>query len=550
MSIRKKAPASSASPVHGEAAIAPRDLQPQTAPPAAARPWIIYCRVSTEEQANEGASMAAQENACRGYCTQRHLAVAEIVSDPGISAKDLHRPGVQRVLNLLRSGAVAGVIVWRLDRLTRSLRDLLSLIDLSESSGIALVSVTEHIATDNPMGRLMLHMMGSMAQWERETIAERIRLGVRQRQEQGAWLGGSIPAGCRISMAEDGCRRLAPDPETGPTVAQIWTRVAQGATLMDVVHFLRGTGIPAPRGKLWRVQTAATLLHQERLVDVLVDRTTFDAATKVLSGRYRTFSKKRICKAVRIYPLNHLARCANCGGSMCGVPSRSKGHEYYYYRCMMKPKGLCDMKDLPAVAWEKATCEGLASLMRPNGQLEQRLRTDAAAANATGRTLIEEQAALIQQRTEVYDRQARLVSLVEDGSVTPEAAKARLRELQDQLVDLDRQTDQLAGRIAAVEMEGHGIGMILEELRTSLAGLAEAPPELQCRAFQTFCHSLTIGNKSDGLPVLEFALHLPALWAGASASPEKETPIGGEVVSSQMGVLVAGGGFEPPTFGL
>jgi site-specific DNA recombinase len=289
MTNRSKAPASSGSRARGGVGVVPCEIQPHATPPAAVRPWIIYCRVSTEEQATEGASMAAQENACRGYCAQRHLDVAEVVTDPGISAKDMQRPGVQRLLNLLRSGTVAGVVVWRLDRLTRSLRDLLSIIDLSESSGIALASVTEHISTDNPMGRLMLHMMGSMAQWERETIAERIRLGIRQRQEQGAWLGGSVPAGCKIVAAEDGSRRLAADPTTGPTVAQTWIRVAQGATLMDVVHFLRSTGIEAPRGKGWRVQTVAGLLHQERLIGVLVDRSTFDAATKMLAGRYRTF---------------------------------------------------------------------------------------------------------------------------------------------------------------------------------------------------------------------------------------------------------------------
>ncbi|MFM2090168.1 MAG: hypothetical protein RLZZ127_657 [Planctomycetota bacterium] len=517
-------------------------------PTTAARPWVIYCRVSTEEQATEGASMAAQEQACRGYCQQRHLAVAEVVTDPGISAKDMQRPGVQRVLNLLRSGTVAGVVVWRLDRLTRSLRDLLSIIDLSESSGIALASVTEHIATDNPMGRLMLHMMGSMAQWERETIAERIRLGIRQRQQDGAWLGGTIPAGCRVVDGPDGSRRLVADPVTGPIVAQVWAKVAHGASLMDAVHYLRATGIPAPRGKGWRVQTVASLLHQERLVGLLVDQETFTAAEAVLAGRYRKPTRQRVSAAVRLYPLNHLARCANCGGSMCGVPARSKGREYYYYRCMSKPKGLCNMKDLPAVAWERAACEGLASLVRQDGPLERRLREDAAAASTTGASLAEERSALATERKEVYGRQARLVSLVEDGSVSPDAAKARLRELQDRLNAIDREAEALSGRMAAVEMESHGIGILLDELRANLNGLADAAPDLQRRALHTFCHSIVMGSKAGGPPILEFALHLPALWqtlGHQDQEPADKKPACNEVVSSQAGVLALPTGVEP-----
>jgi hypothetical protein len=229
---------------------------------------------------------------------------------------------------------------------------------------------------------------------------------------------------------------------------------------------------------------------------------------------------------------------------MCGVPARSKGREYYYYRCMMKPKGMCDMKDLPAIAWEKAACEGLASLVRPDGPLELRLRADAAAANSTGRTLAEEQTAIAQQRTDVYARQARLVSLVEDGSVNPEAAKVRLRELQGQLEDLDRQADQLAGRIAAVEMEGHGIGMLLEELRANLNGLTEAMPDMQRRALHTFCQSLIIGSKASKPPILEYALHLPALWSGSPQKPDNKKPACDEAGSSQAGVMVLPARFE------
>jgi site-specific DNA recombinase len=468
------------------------------------------------------------------------LPVAEVVSDPGFSGKSLDRPGMKRVLDLLRSGSAAGVVAWRIDRLTRNLRDLLFLIDLTESHAVALASVTEHIATDNPMGRLMLHMMGSMAQWERETIAERTRAGMRQRMSQGAWVGGPIPAGCHVVTGADGIRRLAEHPEQGPVVRDIWPRVAQGATLADIARYLAAAGIPAPRGMGWRKQTVASLMNQERLIGLLVDEATFKAADERLAGRFRKRDIHRVSTAKRTYPLQHLARCATCGAPMCGVPIMSKGVTYAYYRCTAKPKGLCQAKDLPAETWERAAVEGLTVLMERGGPLEERLRADAAAADGTGQQMAAERDALLAKRADVVDRQRKLLGLVEHGDVAAGTLRDRLKEMQAEADALERQADELAGRIAAAAMQTAGVGMILDELTASLAGAAGGDLDIQRRTLHTFCRSMRIGVQ-EAKPVLEYGLYVPAIWDSQKTKPASDA------VSSLAGLLAPRGGFEPPT---
>jgi hypothetical protein len=140
---------------------------------------IGYVRVSTDEQAADGVSLAAQEHKIRMYAELYGIELVEVVVDAGQSAKTLDRPGLRRVLDLLRQRKVEGVIVAKLDRLTRSVADLNTLIDtfFCERAGRQLWSVADSIDTRTAAGRLVLNILGSVGQWERETIAERTRRG-------------------------------------------------------------------------------------------------------------------------------------------------------------------------------------------------------------------------------------------------------------------------------------------------------------------------------------------------------------------------------------
>jgi site-specific DNA recombinase len=136
---------------------------------------IGYLRVSTEGQAEKGVSLESQEKKIRAMAEVQGAELIEIISDGGESAKSLARPGMARLLALVDAGKVDTVIIAKLDRLTRSVKDLAELLERFERKNVSLVSVAESLDTRTAAGRLVLNVMASVSQWERETIGERFR---------------------------------------------------------------------------------------------------------------------------------------------------------------------------------------------------------------------------------------------------------------------------------------------------------------------------------------------------------------------------------------
>ncbi len=151
---------------------------------------VGYIRVSTEDQAKEGLSLDAQADRILGYCTAKEWELTDMVTDAGLSGKDLDRPGVQKVISLCRDKAVDVVIVVKLDRITRNVRDLGFLLqDVFDATGVMFASITDNLDTTSATGRLVVNMIGSVAQWEREIIAERTRDTLAHKKKNGEWVG-------------------------------------------------------------------------------------------------------------------------------------------------------------------------------------------------------------------------------------------------------------------------------------------------------------------------------------------------------------------------
>lgn len=146
----------------------------------------IYIRVSSEEQASEGYSLAAQEKVLRDYCNIKGYEIYRVFADEGISGKDIiHRPDMIRLLQDARNRKFNVVLVWKLNRFSRSLKDLLNTCDELESLDIYLESYTEHFDGRTPTGRLMRGVLGLMAQFEREVLSENVKLGQNERANRG-----------------------------------------------------------------------------------------------------------------------------------------------------------------------------------------------------------------------------------------------------------------------------------------------------------------------------------------------------------------------------
>ena len=146
---------------------------------------VGYIRVSTDKQADEGHSLAVQQAKLQAYCLVKDWALAEVVHDEGYSAKSLERPGMQRLLAMVQACQVQVVVVTKLDRLTRSVADLDRLLKLFDKKGMALVSLQESLDATTATGRLMMNLLASVSQWEREVIGERTRDAMQHLRRTG-----------------------------------------------------------------------------------------------------------------------------------------------------------------------------------------------------------------------------------------------------------------------------------------------------------------------------------------------------------------------------
>lgn len=208
-----------------------------------------YVRVSTVEQANEGHSLTAQREQLEGYARLYGHEIVEVFADEGLSAKTLDRPGLRELLDRLDRGEADGVLVAKLDRLTRSVRDLDELLRryFARARGASreLVSVTEQVDTSTAIGRLVLNLLSCVSQWEREAIAERTQVALTSMKKRGLRTG-SVPWGYRLD--EDGAS-LVLDPEEQAAIKLAARLRSQGASLRAIGEQLAGRGYTNRRGR-------------------------------------------------------------------------------------------------------------------------------------------------------------------------------------------------------------------------------------------------------------------------------------------------------------
>src|SRR5712692_2813526 len=214
---------------------------------------IGYVRVSTEKQADFGVSLEAQTAKIRAMAVVQGAELVDVLIDAGESAKSLHRPGMARLLAMVDAGAVETVIIAKLDRLTRSVADLAELLKRFERRGVSLVSVADALDTRSAAGRLVLNIMVSVSQWEREAIGERTRDAMRHKRAKGERVG-TLPYGAQV--AADGVQ-LEPDVLEQGILSRIRDLSAEGLTTRQVAAELNRQGLTTRRGIAWRFQYVA-----------------------------------------------------------------------------------------------------------------------------------------------------------------------------------------------------------------------------------------------------------------------------------------------------
>lgn len=223
---------------------------------------VGYIRVSTAEQAADGVSLGAQRDKLVGYCRLHDLELLSIHRDEA-SAKSLTRPGLAAALACLDSGEAAGLVVAKLDRLTRSLADWQELITryFGPDRRHQLMAVSDSIDTRTAAGRMVLNLLLTVAQWEREVIAERTVEALTHKRGKGERVG-TVPYGSRL--APDGVH-VEPDSAELSTMRRLAELRAAGHSLRSAGALLILEGHLPRRGNAWSVATLARLSRRMRL---------------------------------------------------------------------------------------------------------------------------------------------------------------------------------------------------------------------------------------------------------------------------------------------
>lgn len=337
----------------------------------------IYTRKSTEDGLEQDFnSLDAQREACEAYiASQKHegwVLLAKPYDDGGISGGHLDRPGVQALLADVDAGLVDQIVVYKVDRLTRSLTDFSKLVDRLDAAGASFVSVTQSFNTATSMGRLTLNMLLSFAQFEREVTAERIRDKIAASKARGLWMGGNIPFGYN----KDG-RTLRINEEEAQIIRKLFQDFAEGQKVGDIAENLRRKGIRTrARVNANGKQTGGKPFARGHLYEILSNPIYIGKIRhkhKVHDGRHEALISDDLWERVqrRLDKNNQGQRTGNSyrrsnlpllGKLLCalGAPfvashSRRKGRRYDYY--VRNPK-VCHGKAETSLRYSAAMLEG------------------------------------------------------------------------------------------------------------------------------------------------------------------------------------------------
>ena len=426
------------------------------------RRCAIYTRKSSEEGLEqEFNSLHAQREACEAYITSQRsegwVLVRDQYDDGGISGGTLDRPGLQRLLEDIEDGLVDVVVVYKIDRLSRSLADFARLVEVFDRNGVTFVSVTQSFNTTTSMGRLTLNILLSFAQFEREVTAERIRDKIAASRRKGIWMGGVPPFGYRVEN-----RRLVRDGERAEQALWIFSRflaVGSGTVLAQETQqrgILTRTGRPLDKKAIYRMLSNRTYLGEAPFKgesypgehDAIVDRETWDRVHAILQESPR----KRAARTRADTPALLKGLLFGPDGAAFSPTHTRKGdrlYRYYVSQTVLKHgAGSCPVGRVPAGEIEGAVLDQLRAVFRQPEIVAGTWK--AARAQADDISEADARAAL-QQLDPLWDElfpaeQARIVALlVERVDIGTEDLNVRLRV--DGLSDLTR--EMLAGDMGA-----------------------------------------------------------------------------------------------------
>jgi site-specific DNA recombinase len=415
-----------------------------------------YTRRSTDEE-NQPFTIEAQESKLDAYATSQDgwVIVARYTDDA--SGAKLERPDLNRAIAAARAGKFDVLLVYRVDRFSRRIRDLVVLLDELDQAGVVFRSATEPFDTSTPAGRMLVQMLGVFAEFEREMIIDRVVNGMERKAAKGQWTLGVAPYGYRV---EPGTQHLVPVDDELVIVKEIfrlYTRKRLGTRA--IANELSRRGHRRRSGRPWSFKTVTDALlnpayigtvafrdiYAEDAHPAAIERDTFSEADRILTERGENPAKA--AGAASDYRMTGKLTCPRCGKTYLGTTATGRNRTYRYYTCFTRNRygtSHCDAPRIEADAFDDIVLRAVGDFYRNGTPYIAEAIAAAQREYETNKAVVEsELTAVTSQMSQVEASVDRYFGDYETGKIEKGLLERRIEKLGEDLRTLRRRRDEL-----------------------------------------------------------------------------------------------------------
>jgi site-specific DNA recombinase len=480
----------------------------------------IYCRVSTEEQASEGYSISAQKQVLRQYASLYGWQIAEEYVDEGISGKNIKgRPAMQRLVTDIDKNKFQAVLVWKISRLSRNMLDTLMLLDKFEEFDVKFISYSENFDTSSPIGKLVVQLMASIAEMERNTLSENVKLGMTQRAKEGSWNGGVV-------FGYDSLKKeLVINHKEAEVVHLIYSLYAEGKGLKAIANHLNKAGYRTKHNRHFSINGIATILDNHVYIGKIrwLQMENWDKKRRrgknsnpiLVDGKHEQIISDELWSIVRAlrqsksfkqrqsnepFLLSSILRCPDCGQGM--VPSittstRKDGskQKHRYYVCSdfhNKGSAACKANSIKAYDAEDAVINRIIKFLNDSGgfmETIENINKDALQANQKLKMELETIESKLNQIHAVQDK---YMEAFEQNTLPISVLQERLQEVSARKQVLDQKKNELSIKLSSSESRGIPQEVVRLLLEKYVKVLQHSSREKKKQLFQLLLSQITI----------------------------------------------------------
>lgn len=494
----------------------------------------IYARVSTIEQAEEGYSIDEQIRVLNEFCERKGYRVYDEYVDRGISGKNIKgRPAIQRLLMDAEKKKFDVVLVWKMNRLARKSLDLMNIVERLNSKNIAFRSYTESYQTETSTGKLQFQLMAAVAEYERNNIAENVKMGMIARAKEGRWNGGQVLGYDLIEIPNNNKKRKDTElviNETEATIIRvIFQMYTSGHGYKSIANCINKKGYRTKKGKTFSLNAIKTIVTNPVYAGYIRYNVRRDWNEKrrnninpdpiIQKGRHepiikeeewqvaKNVFKSRSCKPSRIYdgefPLTGIMRCPVCGAGMviCRTTNKRKDgtkHVLEYYVCgAWKNKGtlVCRSNGVRTNYADKFVLEKLQQLMNSDNLIKELVKNVNERNKKTFAPLQKEYDIYEKQLKELEQKQSKIFDAYIDEMISKAMYNDKVEKIENEVKHLKNLMEPLKQQIHGNTTKDVSYETVKEVLLNfSNAFQSALTREQRKRLLHLLVHKITIGE--------------------------------------------------------